>query len=174
MELLQGLYPLGYSGGTVSSPSFNDEIVEILNDSSYAHVRLTIVDTDEDSWFIQALEVNDDTVELVDLIKYIFNEANGDEQESDWDSVWSGLYKDLTEVSTESILEKIREYIRSFEGSGTISDDGTMYQVYVGKDGDRTVGYGVNLDAHSSYDAALLEAGYNTSERWMVFGGDGR
>lgn len=80
-----------YANGTVTSPVFNEEIIDKFNNPDVSNVRGTICDADDDGWFIPALEVNEDTANLVDLMKYIINKANGEESEEEFSSIWNRL-----------------------------------------------------------------------------------
>lgn len=153
----------GYMNGTVTSPVFNEEILEKFNDPSVSSVRSTIVDTDDDGWFIPALEANDDTANMVDLMKYIFNRANGDEPDEDFESIWDSMIKDsgFNTVSSTSLMDFIRQYVRSWEGCTEISSDGTKYKIESDGYGNATVGYGVDI-ANSGFQYRFEEKGYPT------------
>lgn len=156
----------GYTNGTVTSPVFNDAITEKFNTSEVVHVRDTICDTDDEGWFIPALEVNEDTANLIDLIKYIINKANGEDvSDEDFNSIWNSISQDssFNSVTSTSSMDFIQQYIRSWEGCTEISSDGTKYRIEDDTYGNLAVGHGIDIK-NGGFTDRFTAAGYSTAE----------
>ena len=117
------------------------------------------------AWLVEIMQANEDTIEYVDLTKYLIYKATGKDYgvtEFNFESFLASS-SSLSSVTSSSLLEKIKTYIQYWEGSTGTNSDGTMYKIVDIGDGVRTVGHGINLTANTDYDNQLKAAGYDTS-----------
>ena len=119
---------------------------------------------------IELLTKHGDTETQEQLMKYFWNVYMGrDIYEVDVDSILNLFNTKITKsISGMSGMNLLRKYILSFEGSTTVSPDGTKYRI--DRDpvsGTLAVGHGVDLEA-GGHKIDLINAGYSGVEgEWV-------
>lgn len=113
-------------------------------------------------WFIEILENNPDTVNMVDLTKYLLYKVTGtDYGVTDYDF---STYEEssFNTINTSTGTDQLIRFIHEWENSGgaKTNEDGTMYQIEDDGAGNPVAGYGVDINAHRS---AFVEKGYPTT-----------
>ncbi len=113
-------------------------------------------------WFIEILENNPDTVNMVDLTKYLLYKATGtDYGVTDYD--FSAYEESNFNSINTSVTDQLIRYIHQWENASgpKTNADGTMYIVEDDGAGHPTVGYGVDIE-NGGYKSKFEEAGYST------------
>lgn len=131
-----------YTNGTVTSPSFNQDIADLFNVDPFAPVTRYITRTYY-GYFMDIIEANTATSNMVDLINYIFNQVTETDdfgKDLQFESIWGSVNATMTSLTG---LEAFREFIHYLEGTGHTSGDN--YIVYADSGGVLTVGHGVTL-----------------------------
>lgn len=116
-----------------------------------------------DKRFLQILENDDRTANLVDLTKYLMYMATGVDygvKEYDFSEYADTELEDVNSIEAGgTAFEQFIKYLHAWEGGA--SQDGKYYIVQSdGSNGGSAVGHGVDIGAHG---AELRAAGYNTS-----------
>lgn len=110
----------GYQNGTVTSPSFNVDMARMFNVYAFNTLR-KYLGISSYRRFIRALENNEDTANMVDIIKYIFNKVyNTDSYGSNLNfaSIFGSAtggngFSDTTQITGNSIEEKVWSAVKS-------------------------------------------------------------
>lgn len=155
------------SGNVVNNPkvdknSTEPNFVSILSKSEHYEAKKFITG-DCASWLFEVLEENTDTVNMIDLTKYLLYKVTNDSYgitEFDFSSYSENKFATVSTSSASSLLVK---YIHTWEHSTPppTNADGTKYIIETDGAGHPTVGYGVDI-YNSGYLSLFLAEGYPT------------
>lgn len=156
-------------GNVVSEPKVEknpsdgkENFVSLLCKSTHKDARNKICSEVTD-WLIEILENNPDTVNMVDLTKYLLYKVTGNDYGiTDYDfSIFSDVnFNIIGATGTDQLIRYIHKW-ENASGPPT-NADGTMYIVEDDGYGHPTVGYGVDIE-NSGYKSLFIEAGYSTN-----------
>ena len=126
----------GYQNGTVTSPSFNADMARMFNVIPFGTLR-KYLGISSYKRFIRSLENNEDTANMVDIIKYIFNKVyNTDSYGSNlkFDSIFSAAtggdgFSGTTQITGNSVEEKVWSAVKS-AGYSDYATAGVMGNIY--------------------------------------------
>ena len=160
------------SGNIVNNPKVDKtgtNFVSILSKSCYRGVRFELT-SEINSWFMELIEKNPDTVNMVDLTKYLFYQVTGTDygiKEYDF-SMFSNI--EFRDISTATSNDILFDYIASWESGAVwkyingqsrytnyiskyVTEDKKQYICFADLSNTRNFGYGVchTSDSGSTY-----------------------
>lgn len=118
---------------------------------------------DVDSWLFEMMEENENTIDLLDIIKYLLYVYDGTDYgvtELDLEGFFA---TDMNNASSGNAMQQFLQFLHSWEGGGTIYKDSQgidCYKVQSDGGGGSAVGYGVDIATHGE---ELRVLGYDTS-----------
>ena len=142
-----------YANGTVTSPKFNSEIVGILQSKKFYEASGVVCDLSDNSKFYKMMELNPDTAELVDLMKFIAFNAVNKLPEEDFETIWKRYFGKMYNYPPGSIPIAI-------DGDFYMSKEDFVegIRTYNGMSGEESRGFQVFRDnAEFIYDECLKE-----------------
>lgn len=119
------------------------------------------------SWLFDMMEKNENTIELVDIVKYLLYRYSGKDygvtKLEDFETIFNPEeFTTYTIGTTGNLVEKIKNFLLLVEGAPK-NDNGTKYVIYSDIYGNLTVGIGIAIDA-GGYRSAFQAAGYKCVE----------
>lgn len=127
----------------IESDSSEDNFVTIFNKSEYAQNRANINDVGD--WLFEILETNESTADMVDLIKFLLQQANGEDygiEEYDFSEYDASLFSNVTNIYGDTVKEKVWFTLRA-----------AGYSEYA------TAAVMGNIQYESGFDTNKIEAG---------------
>ena len=143
-------------------PDSEDEnFVTLLNKNKKAKDRVNEIS----SWLYELLEtneLNDSTLNMVDLTKYLIAKSNYEDVSFDFSIFDESTFNGVSTSSSGSAKSLLKEYIHSWEGCTELSSDGTKYKIEDDGYGHPTVGWGIDIE-NSGYKSLFVENNYPTT-----------
>lgn len=138
-----------YGNASSVTPDFNQDIADLINVSSFSAIKRYITRTSYGS-FMEVIEGNTTTANMVDLVNYIFNQVTDSEdygKDLEWDSIWksSSNYTDSDSgkvIAADTIQAKVWFSLKN-EGYSDVAVAGLMG----------------NIEGESGFNPAITEEG---------------
>lgn len=146
--------------------SKDENFVKILVKGKYNNARYMLTD-EVYSWWMEILEGNKSTVDMIDLTKYLLYKINGKDYgvtEYDFNIYEEINFVDVGNSTGASASELLVSYIHYYEHSTPppTNADGTKYIIEDDGAGNPVVGYGVDI-YNSGYLSLFQAGGYPTN-----------
>lgn len=137
-----------YSNSTSVTPNYNDDITDLFNVTPFTTVKRYLTKTNYKT-FIDVIEKNSTTSNMVDLINYIFNQVTGTTkygEDLEWESVWkSAGFTDASGgkvIAADTIQAKVWFSLKE-EGYSDVAAAAVMG----------------NIEGESSFNPGIVEGG---------------
>ncbi|MBQ2916901.1 MAG: CHAP domain-containing protein [Clostridia bacterium] len=118
---------------------------------------------DVDSWLFEMMEENQNTINLIDTIKYLLYMYDGTDYGVTELNLEGFFATNMNNASSGTSMQQFLQFLHSWEGGGTVYKDENgvdCYKVQSDGGGGSAVGYGVDIATHGEELRAL---GYDTS-----------
>lgn len=141
--------------------SKEENFVTLLNKNGKAKDSVNEIS----SWLYELLEtneLNDSTLNMVDLTKYLIAKSNYEDVSFDFSIFDESTFNGVSTSSSGSAKSLLKEYIHSWEGCTELSSDGTKYKIEDDGAGHPTVGWGIDIE-NSGYKSLFEENNYPTT-----------
>lgn len=141
--------------------SKEENFVTLLNKNGKAKDSVNEIS----GWLYELLEtneLNDSTLNMVDLTKYLIAKSNYEKVSFDFSIFEESTFNGVTTASSGSAKSLLKEYIHSWEGCTELSSDGTKYKIEDDGAGHPTVGWGIDIE-NSGYKSLFEENNYPTT-----------
>lgn len=141
--------------------SKEENFVTLLNKNGKAKDSVNEIS----GWLYELLEtneLNDSTLNMVDLTKYLIAKSNYEDVSFDFSIFDESTFNGVSTSSSGSAKSLLKEYIHSWEGCTELSSDGTKYKIEDDGYGHPTVGWGIDIE-NSGYKSLFVENNYPTT-----------
>lgn len=129
-------------------PNDSSEVnfVTLITKPSNINAKYNLLDITD--WLFQLIEANENTVDMLDLTKYLLYKVTGIDYGVT--TLDFNLFTTSNSISYSGSNSLLKQMIRKFEGTGQAASDPTKYRMYLDAGNHLTVGYGILLNHATS------------------------